>query len=78
MHLEEKDEVNKAVIGDSVMSSWNIVKRFRPDVVAVGYDQKNLKESLEDSMSDFSWPLEIETISAHDPEEYRSSIINGN
>ena len=74
-HIEMQDDVDGAVAGDLEMGSWDIVKKLRPDVVAVGYDQKNLKESLENSLSDFDWPLEIETISAYKPEKYHNSII---
>ncbi len=76
-HIEMQDDVDGAVVGDFEMGSWDIVKKLRPDVVAVGYDQKNLKKSLENSLSDFNWPLEIETISAREPEKYHNSIING-
>ena len=75
-HVEAEDGVDEAVVGDMEMGSWDIVKKIRPDVVAVGYDQKELKENLESSLSDFDWQLEIKTVSAHKPRKYRSSLLN--
>ena len=74
-HVEMQDDVDGAVVGDMETGSWEIVKKMRPDVIAVGYDQKILKKSLENSMSDFDWPLEIETISAREPEKYHNSLL---
>ena len=77
-HVETEDDVDKAVVGDLEKGSWGVVKKFRPDIIAVGYDQKEMKKNLENSIEDFNWFIEIETVSAHKPEKYHSSIINGN
>lgn len=75
-HIEKQDSVDGAVIGDSETGSWNIIKKMRPDIVAVGYDQRELKENLEKSLKDFDWPLEVKVIPAYKPEKYHSSILN--
>ncbi len=76
-HVEKEDGVDEVIVGDDELGSWDIVKKVRPDVVAVGYDQKTLKNDLENSLGEFGWHLEIETISAHEPHKYRSSLLNG-
>ncbi len=75
-HVEAEDDVDKTVVGDIEKGSWDIVKELHPDIIAVGYDQKEMKKSLENSIEDFNWFIEIETISPHEPEKYHSSIIN--
>lgn len=75
-HVEDEDGVNKVVAGDLEMGSWEIVQKMHPDVVAIGYDQKILKENLEDYVQEFGWFLEVETVSAHKPEKYHSSLLN--
>ena len=75
--IEEEIEIDEVLVGDEEMGSWEIVKKVRPHVIAVGYDQKEMKKNLENSMDDFNWFIEIETISAHKPEKYHSSIVNG-
>ncbi|MDO8664089.1 MAG: adenylyltransferase/cytidyltransferase family protein [Candidatus Liptonbacteria bacterium] len=76
--IEEEIEVDEVLVGDEEMGSWDIIKRIRPHVIAVGYDQKAMKKNLEDSIENFNWFIEIETVSAHKPEKYHSSIINRN
>ncbi len=38
--------VDKVIEGDSETENWAILKKVDPDVVALGYDQKNLKHAL--------------------------------
>ena len=74
--IEEEIEIDEVLVGDEEMGSWEIVKKVRPHVIAVGYDQKEMKKNLENSMDDFNWFIEIETISAHKPEKYHSSLLD--
>ena len=46
-HLQKVDQVDKVVIGDVEPSTWYIVKRHRPDVIAISQDQHLLKKDLE-------------------------------
>lgn len=46
-HLEKQDGVDKVVIGDAELSTWNIVKRHKPKIIALGDDQEMLKKDLE-------------------------------
>jgi cytidyltransferase-like protein len=36
------------LIGDEQINSWKILKRCKPDVIALGYDQDELRHSLEE------------------------------
>ncbi|OGY99549.1 MAG: hypothetical protein A3B13_00535 [Candidatus Liptonbacteria bacterium RIFCSPLOWO2_01_FULL_45_15] len=74
--IEQEIEVDEVLVGDEEMGSWEIIKRIRPHVVAVGYDQKEMKRDLENSIDNFNWFIEIETISAHKPEKYHSSLLD--
>jgi len=58
---------------DSEIGNWKILEKVKPDVVAIGYDQMSLKESLEKSGTE---PLpEIVVINSHEPEKFKSSLI---
>jgi len=46
-HLEKADGVDKVVIGDAEIGTWNIVKRHKPEVIGIGHDQHMLKSDLE-------------------------------
>jgi len=75
--IEQEIEVDEVLVGDEEMGSWDIVKRVKPHVIAVGYDQKEMKKNLESSIGDFNWLIELETISSHEPEKYHNSLVNG-
>lgn len=63
----------EVVAGDSALNSWEALKKFKPDMVAVGYDQNDLKEALQ--KSDIEPFPEIVVIDSHQPEKYKSSLL---
>ncbi len=74
-HLKKEDGVDEVVIGDAELSSYEIVKKYRPDIIALGYDQDLLKEDLERNRYKFDWPIEFLTLSAYEPNIYHSSLL---
>lgn len=74
-HLKEEDNVDEVVIGDAELSVYEVVKKYKPDIIAIGYDQHLLKEDLEKHRAEFDWPLEIKTMQAYEPNIYHSSIL---
>src|SRR3989338_6057447 len=53
--IEEEIEIDEVMVGDEEMGSWEIIKRVRPHVIAVGYDQKEMKRDLENSIDNFNY-----------------------
>ena len=74
--IEGVHDVDEVIIGDEETGSWNVIRRLRPEVIVTGYDQHKLKAVLKDMLDDFNWFMEIETVSAHEPHKYSSSILN--
>ncbi len=74
--LKKEVSVDEAVAGDSKIGTWEIVKKHKPDVIALGYDQPRLKESLEAHLNEFGYKPEIKFMNAHEPVKYHSSILN--
>lgn len=68
---------DEVVAGDEVLGTYSVAKHYRPEVIALGYDQKNLKGDLESSRKKFDWEFEIRIIPPHKPEEFHSSILGG-
>ncbi len=75
-HLRNEDHVDEVIIGDEELGSWEVIQRYRPDVVAVGYDQDELRDNLTSSLESFNWHLEIATMDPHEPERYKSSFVS--
>ena len=59
----------KIVRGDAEIGTWNIFKKYRPDIIIVGYDQKGIARELEKMKMPFIF------IDAHMPEKYKSSLL---
>ncbi len=75
-HLEAEDNVDEVVIGDAEFSSWEVVKKYQPDVIALGYDQDMLREDLEKHVEELGYVPEIVELDAFEPNINHSSLLN--
>lgn len=87
-----KDEhlADEVILGDAEIGSWKILKRVKPNIIALGYDQDELRSNLEEYLEKSYPDVETETgewiknpkrpriitLSAHKPEELHNRIIN--
>ena len=46
--LKKERIADEVILGDTEMSSWKILKRTKPTIIALGYDQTDLKQELEE------------------------------
>lgn len=76
--LRREKLVDEVVIGDAELSSYDVVLRHKPDVIALGYDQKELKKDLQDYLKDFRHKPrpKIVVLGSHKPEKYHSRLLN--
>ncbi len=74
-HLRLSDYPDEVVLGDAEPGSYQVFKKYRSDVVALGYDQQALKEDLEKRKNEFNWEFEIKVMNPHEPGKYHSSIL---
>ncbi|MDP2974446.1 MAG: adenylyltransferase/cytidyltransferase family protein [Candidatus Diapherotrites archaeon] len=73
--VEETGIAEKVVLGDREMRHWEIVRRFHPTVIALGYDQWPAIESLRKELNAVGLRPLIERISAFEPHKYKSSKL---
>jgi len=73
--LEKEDQVDEVIVGDGEVGAWEVVKRYHPEVIALGYDQREMLQSLNDHMDEFPWHPEVVVTSAFEPDKYHSSIL---
>lgn len=73
--LKKEDNINEVIIGDSDLSTWAVVKKYQPDIIALGYDQVDLKADLEKNLSSLEYQPEIKVLEAYQPEIYHSSLL---
>ncbi len=75
--LQKEDGVDEVAVGDKELGTWEIVKRHRPEIIALGYDQDAMRRNLESRLQEFDWRPALITTSAFEPNKYKSSILNG-
>lgn len=61
-HLRNIDDVDEVVVGDDELGSWKVIKKHKPDVIALGHDQNLIKKDLERYLSKSDWRLEVRVI----------------
>lgn len=66
--------VDKAVLGN-LDDKHKIILKYKPDVIALGYDQFAFTYTLQKTMIDHKLNTEIIRLKAYRPEVYKSSII---
>lgn len=74
--LKREKMVDKVVIGDKELGSWRVITRYRPAVIALGYDQTALGENLKAQSENFGWRPQIVVMKAYQPQRYKSSLLN--
>ncbi len=64
--LNKEDGVDEVVAGDTHLGVWEVVKNYKPDVIAVGYDQNALKEDLKNHLDELGYKPEIKVMRAYE------------
>jgi len=72
--LEETGWAQKVVIGDKKDKS-KVVKLYRPDIIALGYDQFAFTYNLEKLIINLNLNAEIVRLKPYRPNMYKSSLI---
>jgi len=67
--------VDEAVLGDREIRKWNVIKRFHPVTIALGYDQWASIPSLRQELEEMGLRPEIARISALQPHKHSSSVL---
>jgi len=67
--------VDKAVLGDRVVRTWSVIRRHRPSVIALGYDQWASIPSLRKELDALNLNPKIVRVKAYKPEKNKSSMF---
>lgn len=70
-------EIDLVLLGDPKIETYNILREVKPNIVYVGYDQKELSENLNKMIKNGKLEnIEIVYGKPHKPELFHSSILN--
>lgn len=67
----------RAVLG-AAKNQWAVLKKYRPDAICLGYDQKVDLSKLKGEIAKFRLSCKIKRMMAYHPEKYKSSYCRGN
>lgn len=73
--LGKERAVDKVVAGDKKISGYEVLIMHKPDIIALGYDQTDLKNDLLRFKEKFIWKPAIKTLKAYAPRRYHSALM---
>lgn len=77
-HIRVLGIADRIFLGDTsvnTIKSFPIIQKWKPDVVAVGYDQTHLVGQLRKASKTWPWRMKIVRIKAFRPRQYKSSLL---
>jgi len=66
--------VDQAVLGNKI-DYYKIIKTEKPDVIALGYDQQNFIDKLEEKIKEFGLNTKVVRLKSYKPEKHKSGEI---
>lgn len=73
-NLKSKKWADRVILG-GLKDKYQMIKKFRPDVIALGYDQFAFTYRLEKFIIDEKMNTRVQRLDAYQPEIYKSSLI---
>jgi len=67
--------VNKAVLGNQGKDKLKIIKELKPDILVLGYDQKNFTKKIRQELKKRKLKTRVIRLPAFKPQKYKSSIL---
>lgn len=71
----QNSHIPDLVILGSLDDKFQVLKEHKPDIIALGYDQKAFTENLNNFIIDNDLSTKIVRITSFHPDKYKSSII---
>lgn len=75
MTLKKTGLANKVLLGN-LKNPYTIIKKIKPDVICLGYDQKFFIKDLPKKIKEFELKTKIVRLKAYKPNIYKSSKIS--
>ncbi len=73
--LEALDSVTTVYAGDTYLGSYQALRKAQPDLIYLGYDQRDLEESLRDFLEEEQLDIPIKIGLSHEPERFKTSLL---
>lgn len=74
--LKNLPYVTNAVVGDPNINTWGVIKKYKPNIIAFGFDQQKLAWAFIKEKTQFQFVEKYVIIEAFKPEKYKSSLLS--
>lgn len=71
--LREENIKGQAVLGFKG-NRWQVLKKYHPDIIALGYDQPVDLKRLRQELSILGFKTKVKRLASYHPEKYKSSL----
>jgi cytidyltransferase-like protein len=76
INLSRLPEVTEAILGDTIIGTYSAIKKYKPDIICLGYDQTKLGNDLAAKIKTGELPaMQLIYAQSFEPEKYHTSII---
>jgi cytidyltransferase-like protein len=73
--LNNNKLVDKVILG-SLVDKYSAIKKYQPDVICLGYDQKVFTDKIEKKLKEFGFGgTRVIRLKSYHPEKYKSSLM---
>lgn len=74
--LKSIDGISEIILGDMVLGSYGVVKKYCPDIICLGYDQEAFEHDLKKNIALGSLPnILLVRLKPYKPEQYHTSLL---
>ncbi len=73
--LRDSNLADEVYPADREIGSYHILKKTSPDVICLGYDQRELKSNLEEWLEIHHKPLEIHVLEPYNEHIYKTTLL---
>jgi FAD synthetase len=71
--VESLKPVDRAILGYEEPNISAVIRKLKPDVIAVGYDQNDILESVKEALRDYPRKVKVVQTKRYGPEDLNSS-----
>lgn len=63
------------IIYGQLSDYYQVIKKYQPDIICLGYDQRHLTDKLEEKIKEFKLKTKVVRLKAYKPEKYKTSLF---
>ena len=70
--IKESGLAEKVILGN-LKDKYAVIRKYKPEIIALGYDQKSFSQGLEEKLRKFKLKAKIVRLKAYKPKIFKSS-----